>query len=46
MMQIKQSLQDDLHKLVNGLKNGKCYSILGRVNAYTYDMETWTKHIK
>ena len=31
----KQSLQDDLDKLVKWSKNGKCYSILGRVNAYT-----------
>ena len=27
----KQSLQDNLDKLVNGQKNGKCYSILGSV---------------
>ena len=32
----KQSLQDDLDKLDHlGQKNGKCYSILGRANAYT-----------
>ena len=42
----KQSLQDDLEKLVKWSENGKCYSILGSVHVYTYDMETWTKNIK
>ena len=31
----KQSLQDDLDKLVKWSENGKCYSILGSVNVYT-----------
>ena len=32
----KHSLQDDLDKLVKwSKKNGKCFSILGSVNAYT-----------
>ena len=31
----KQSLQDDLDKLVKLSENGKCYSILGSVNVYT-----------
>ena len=31
----KQSLQDDLDKLVKWSGNGKCHSILGSVNAYT-----------
>ena len=29
----KQHLQNDVDKLV-GLENGRCYSILGNVNAY------------
>ena len=41
----KQSLQEDLNKLVKWPKNGKCYYILGSVNVYTEDMETWTKDI-
>ena len=32
---VKQSLQDDLDKLVKWSKNGKCYYILGSVNVYT-----------
>ena len=37
----KQHLQNDLDKLINGLKNGRCYSILGNVNAYTQDTGPW-----
>ena len=40
----KQHLQNDLDKLVNiyyGLKNGRCYSILGNVNTYTQNTGTW-----
>ena len=31
----KQSLQDDLVKLVKCQKNGECYSILGNLDVYT-----------
>ena len=37
----KQHLQNGLDILVNGLKNGRCYSILGNVNAYIQDMGIW-----
>ena len=37
----KQHLQNDLYKLLNGLKNGRCYSLLGNVNAYIQDTGTW-----
>ena len=30
----QQHLHNDLDKLVKWLKNGRCYSILGKVNAY------------
>ena len=36
----KQHLQNDQDKLVNGLKNGKYYSILGNINAYIQDIGT------
>ena len=38
----KQHLQNDLDKLVKWSKNGRCYSILGNVNAYIQDTGTWT----
>ena len=41
----KQSLQDDLDKLVKWSEM-LCYLILGSVNVYTQDMETWKKNIK
>ena len=33
----KQNLQDDIDKLVKWSENGRCYSILGNANVYTYD---------
>ena len=33
---IKQTIQDDIDKLVRWSKNGRCYSILGNVNVYTH----------
>ena len=40
----KQQMQDDIDKWPSGLKNGKCYSILRNVKAYTHGRETlgWT----
>ena len=35
----KPNLQDDIDKLVKGLKNGRCYSILGNVNVCTQGRE-------
>ena len=37
----KQYLQNYLDKLVKWPKNGRCYSILGNVNAYIQDTGTW-----
>ena len=38
----KQHLQNNLDKLVKwSAKNGRCYSILGNVNAYIQDTGTW-----
>ena len=38
----KQHLQNDLDKLGQwSEKNGRCYSILGNVNAYIQDKGTW-----
>ena len=37
----KQHLQNDLDKLVKWSENGRCYYILGNVNAYTQDRGTW-----
>ena len=36
----KQYLQNDLDKLVKWSKIGRCYSVLGNVNAYTQDTGT------
>ena len=35
----KQHLQNDIDKLVKWSGNGRCYSILGKVNSYTHDTE-------
>ena len=37
----KQHLQIDLDKLVKWSENGRCYSILGNVNAYIQNTGTW-----
>ena len=34
----KQELQDDIDNKSPGLKNDRCYSILGNVNVYTQGM--------
>ena len=36
----KQQLQDDIDKFIKWSENGRCYSILRKVNAYTQGMET------
>ena len=36
----KQHLQNDLNRLVKCLRNGRCCSILGNVNAYIQDIGT------
>ena len=35
----KQNLQEDIDKLVRWSENGRCYSILGNVNVYTWGRE-------
>ena len=36
----KQQLQDDIDKLIKWSENGRYYSVLRNVNAYTQGMET------
>ena len=40
----KETVQDDLTKLVKWSKNGRCYLILINVNASTLDMVIWAKN--
>ena len=35
----KQKIHDDTDTFVSGLKNGRCYTILGNVNVYTQGRE-------
>ena len=42
----EQKLQDDIYKLVGGLKNGGCYSILGNLNVYTQGLEILARTMK
>ena len=41
MMVINSIFKTICKNLSNGLKNGRCYSILGNINAYTQDPGTW-----
>ena len=36
----KQTLQDDIDKLIRWSENGRCYSILGNVNLHTGPVNT------
>ena len=42
----KQKLQDDIDKLVRWSENGRCYSILGNVNAFTQGLEILARTMK